>query len=184
VRPPPYGAPKIISRCKEKCQKLSRRRTIQCSLLRTSRGIHLDLHSPFRNSGYPLDATGSDFEHRRDSSGRVPGYRGSSSSRNAWGYESHQLHDAWNGGLGILGRHEVEVAVAGRRTEIGRCALVDAMGVDDDPARGGLCRRIRRRAPKRPLQASRAALMSGLAELVLPGGVKWVPLSVRTVWTL
>src|ERR1700684_2893067 len=50
----------------------------------------------------------------------------------------HQLHDAWNGGLGILGRHKVEVAVAGRRTEIGHCALVDAMGADDDPARGGL----------------------------------------------
>ena len=49
-----------------------------------------------------------------------------------------QLHDALNGGLGILGRHKVEVAVAGRRTEIGHCALVDAMGVDDDPARGGL----------------------------------------------
>ena len=32
--------------------------------------------------------------------------------------------------------------------------------------------------------ASRAALMSGTAELVLPGVVKWVPLSVRTVWTL
>ena len=32
--------------------------------------------------------------------------------------------------------------------------------------------------------ASRAALMSGAAELVLPGVVKWVPLSVRTVWTL
>ena len=32
--------------------------------------------------------------------------------------------------------------------------------------------------------APRAALMSGAAELVLPGVVKWVPLSVRTVWTL
>ena len=32
--------------------------------------------------------------------------------------------------------------------------------------------------------ASSAALMSGTAELVLPGVVKWVPLSVRTVWTL
>src|ERR1700690_4396114 len=31
--------------------------------------------------------------------------------------------------------------------------------------------------------ASRAALMSGAAELVLPGVVKWVPLSVRTVGT-
>ena len=29
-----------------------------------------------------------------------------------------------------------------------------------------------------------AALMSGAAELVLPGVVKWVPLSVRTVWTV
>jgi hypothetical protein len=28
------------------------------------------------------------------------------------------------------------------------------------------------------------ALMSGAAELALPGVVKWVPLSVRTVWTL
>jgi hypothetical protein len=26
--------------------------------------------------------------------------------------------------------------------------------------------------------------MSGAAELVLPGVVKWVPLSVRTVWNL
>ena len=34
------------------------------------------------------------------------------------------------------------------------------------------------------LSALRAALMSGAAELVLPGVVKWVPLSVRTVWTL
>ena len=32
--------------------------------------------------------------------------------------------------------------------------------------------------------ALRAALMSGAAELVLPGVVKWVPLSVRTVWTV
>ena len=31
--------------------------------------------------------------------------------------------------------------------------------------------------------ALRAALMSG-AELALPGVVKWVPVSVRTVWTL
>jgi hypothetical protein len=45
-------------------------------------------------------------------------------------------------------------------------------------------RRIRRRAPKRRSPASRAALMSGAAELALPGVVKWVPLSVSTVWTL
>ena len=32
--------------------------------------------------------------------------------------------------------------------------------------------------------AFRAALMSGAAELVLPGVVKWVPWSVRTVWVL
>jgi hypothetical protein len=32
--------------------------------------------------------------------------------------------------------------------------------------------------------ASIAALMSGAAELVLPGVVKWVPLSVSTVCTL
>ena len=49
-----------------------------------------------------------------------------------------QLHDAWNGGLGILGRNEVEVAVAGRRAKIGYRSLIDAMGVDDNPARGGL----------------------------------------------
>ena len=50
----------------------------------------------------------------------------------------HQFQDALNGGLGIFGRNEVEVALAGRRAEIGHCALIDAMGVDDDPARGGL----------------------------------------------
>ena len=50
----------------------------------------------------------------------------------------HQFQDALNGGLGIFGRNEVEVAVAGRRAEIGHRALIDAMGVDDDPARGGL----------------------------------------------
>ena len=50
----------------------------------------------------------------------------------------HQLQNALNGGLGILGRNEVEVAVAGRRAEIGHRALIDAMGVSDDPARGGL----------------------------------------------
>src|ERR1700734_1724471 len=55
-----------------------------------------------------------------------------------WDASLDQLHDTWNGGLGILGRHEVEVAVAGRRAEVGHCALIDAMGVDDDPARGGL----------------------------------------------
>ena len=50
----------------------------------------------------------------------------------------HQLQDALNGGLGILGRNEVEVAVAGRRAEIGHRTLIDAMGVDDDPACSGL----------------------------------------------
>jgi hypothetical protein len=43
-----------------------------------------------------------------------------------------------NGGLGIFGRNEVEVAVDGRRAEIGHRTLIDAMGVDDDSARGGL----------------------------------------------
>jgi hypothetical protein len=43
-----------------------------------------------------------------------------------------------NGGLGVFGRNEVEVALAGRRVEIRHRALIDAMGVDDDPARGGL----------------------------------------------
>src|SRR5208283_5458171 len=47
----------------------------------------------------------------------------------------HQLQDALNGGLGILGWNEVEVAVAGLRAQIGHRALVDAMGVDNDPAR-------------------------------------------------
>ena len=50
----------------------------------------------------------------------------------------HQLQDALNGGLGILGRNEVEVAVADRRAEIGNRSLIDAVGVDDDPARRGL----------------------------------------------
>jgi hypothetical protein len=50
----------------------------------------------------------------------------------------HQLQDALNGGPGILGWNEVEVAVTGRRAEIGHQALIDAMGVDDDAAHGGL----------------------------------------------
>jgi hypothetical protein len=50
----------------------------------------------------------------------------------------HQLHDALNRSLRILGRNEVEVAVTDRRAEIGHRTLIDAMGVDDDPARGGL----------------------------------------------
>jgi hypothetical protein len=48
----------------------------------------------------------------------------------------HQLQDALDRGLGILGRNEVEVALAGRRNETGHRALIDAMGVD--PALGGL----------------------------------------------
>src|SRR6202050_2010511 len=55
-----------------------------------------------------------------------------------WDASLDQLHDALNGGLGILGRHKVEVAVAGRRAKTGHRALIDAMGVDDNPARGGL----------------------------------------------
>jgi len=43
---------------------------------------------------------------------------------------------------GFFGRNEVEVAVAGRRPEIAHCALVDAMGVDDDPAGGGLSKHL------------------------------------------
>src|SRR6476660_6481801 len=50
-----------------------------------------------------------------------------------WDSCFHQFHDAWNGALGILGRHEVEVAVAGRRAKTGHRALIDAMGVDDNP---------------------------------------------------
>src|SRR5260370_41922497 len=46
----------------------------------------------------------------------------------------HQFQDASNGDLGIFGRHEVEVALAGRRAETGHRALIDAMGVDDSPA--------------------------------------------------
>ena len=47
-----------------------------------------------------------------------------------------------NSGLGIFGRNEVEVAVASWHTEIGHRALVDAMGVDDDPACGGLSKHL------------------------------------------
>ena len=54
-----------------------------------------------------------------------------------------QFQDALNAGLGILGRREVEVAVARRRAEIEHCALIDAMSVDDDPARGGLPKHLR-----------------------------------------
>src|SRR4029077_18288444 len=50
----------------------------------------------------------------------------------------HQFQDALNGGLGIFGPNEVEVALAGRRAKTGHRALIDAMGGDDDPARGGL----------------------------------------------
>src|ERR1700722_11025716 len=51
----------------------------------------------------------------------------------------HQFQDALNGGLGLLGRNEVEVALASRRAKIGHRALMDAMGdADDDPRRGGL----------------------------------------------
>ena len=34
------------------------------------------------------------------------------------------------------------------------------------------------------LSSLQGSFMSRAAELVLPGVVKWVPLSVRTVWTL
>ena len=50
----------------------------------------------------------------------------------------HQLQDALNGILGILGWNEVEVAVAGGCGEIGHQALIDAVGVDDNPACRGL----------------------------------------------
>jgi hypothetical protein len=55
----------------------------------------------------------------------------------------HQFQDALNGGLGLVGRNEVEVALASRRAEIGHRALIDAMGIDDDPARGGLPEHLR-----------------------------------------
>jgi hypothetical protein len=48
-----------------------------------------------------------------------------------------------NGGLGILGWNEVEVALARRRAQTGHRALIDAMGVDDDPARSGLPEHLR-----------------------------------------
>jgi len=46
----------------------------------------------------------------------------------------HQLGDACCSGLGVVHRHEVEVAYFLEFTEFGHLALVDAMGVDDDPA--------------------------------------------------
>src|SRR5271155_1402162 len=50
----------------------------------------------------------------------------------------HQLHDAQNSGLRILSGYIVEVTATDRRAKIGHDALIDAMGIDDDPARGGL----------------------------------------------
>ena len=50
----------------------------------------------------------------------------------------HQFQDALNGGLGIFGRNEVEIALSDRSAKTGHHALIDAMGVDDDSARGGL----------------------------------------------
>src|SRR5208282_2220464 len=50
----------------------------------------------------------------------------------------HQFQNALNSGLGIFGGNEVEVAVADGRAEIGYRAPIDAMGVGDDPAHGGL----------------------------------------------
>src|SRR5208337_1352951 len=50
----------------------------------------------------------------------------------------HQFQDALNGGLGIFGRNEVEIALSGRSAKTGHRALIDAMGVDNDSARGGL----------------------------------------------
>ena len=50
----------------------------------------------------------------------------------------HQFDDARHGGFGVVGLHEVEVAVAVGLAEIRHLALVDAVGADDDPARGRL----------------------------------------------
>ena len=50
----------------------------------------------------------------------------------------HQFQNALNGGFGVFGGHKVKVALAGRHAEIGHRALIDAMGVSDDPAPGGL----------------------------------------------
>ena len=50
----------------------------------------------------------------------------------------HQFDDARHGGFGIVRLHEVEVAVAFGRAEIGHRALVDAVGAGDDPALRGL----------------------------------------------
>ena len=49
-----------------------------------------------------------------------------------------KFQDALNGGLGVVGRHEVEVAVASGRAEIGHQALIQAVSVHDDPALRGL----------------------------------------------
>src|SRR5260370_26212598 len=45
----------------------------------------------------------------------------------------HQLQDPLNGGLGVLGRNEEEVAVAGGRAGTGHRPLSDAVGADDYP---------------------------------------------------
>ena len=54
----------------------------------------------------------------------------------------HQLDDPGRRGLGILGRHEVEVAVALRPGEVGDGAPVDPVGGGDDPAPGRLAEHL------------------------------------------
>ena len=46
-----------------------------------------------------------------------------------------ELEDPRDGRHGILGRREIEVAVAGRRGQIRHQPLIDPVGADDDPAR-------------------------------------------------
>jgi hypothetical protein len=50
----------------------------------------------------------------------------------------HQFDDAADGSWGIVRRHEVEIALGSRWTEIRHRALIDAMGAGDDAALCGL----------------------------------------------
>ena len=54
----------------------------------------------------------------------------------------HQLNDADRRRLGMLGRHEIEVAIALRPGEVGDGPPVDTVGGGDDPAPGRLAEHL------------------------------------------
>ena len=53
-----------------------------------------------------------------------------------------QFDDAANGSLRVIGRHEGEVAILLGPVEFRHLPLVDAVGIDDDPALGSLAEHL------------------------------------------